>query len=86
MSGEGHSQQRRAWSRAERELIATYVSAQNGCRYFQTIHGAVAAHHLHGDEDLVAQVKRDFEHAILKLAAPAVLLSRWSHPAGSLRT
>ena len=34
----------------ERELIATYVSARNDCRYCQTIHGAVAAHHLGGDE------------------------------------
>ena len=30
----------------ERELIATYVSAENDCRYCQTIHGAIAAHHL----------------------------------------
>jgi uncharacterized peroxidase-related enzyme len=44
---------------AERELIATYVSAQNGCRYCQTIHGAVAAHHLAGNEALVVAVKHD---------------------------
>jgi len=43
----------------ERELIATYVSAQNDCRYCQTIHGAIAAHHLGGDEQLVAAVKAD---------------------------
>ena len=43
----------------ERELIATFVSAQNDCRYCQTIHGAIAAHHLGGDEDLVSSVKRD---------------------------
>ena len=36
----------------ERELIATFVSAQNDCRYCQTIHGAIAAHHLGGAEDL----------------------------------
>ena len=46
----------------ERELIATFTSSQNDCRYCQTIHGAVAAHHLQ-DEDLVVQVKRDFEKA-----------------------
>jgi uncharacterized peroxidase-related enzyme len=45
-------------SPGERELIATYVSAQNDCRYCQTIHGAVAAHHLQ-DEALVAAVKVD---------------------------
>lgn len=43
----------------ERELIATYVSAENDCRYCQTIHGAIAAHHLNGDEDLVLRVKAD---------------------------
>ena len=29
-------------SPGERELIATYVSSQNSCRYCHTIHGAVA--------------------------------------------
>ena len=47
----------------ERELIATYVSARNDCRYCQTIHGAIAAHHLGGDEGLVSSVKRDPEQA-----------------------
>ena len=50
-------------SRGERELIATYVSSLNGCRYCQTIHGAVAAHHLGGDEGLVLKVKNDFAEA-----------------------
>ncbi|MQA29187.1 MAG: peroxidase-related enzyme [Luteitalea sp.] len=49
----------------ERELIATHVSARNDCEYCQTIHGAIAAHHLSRNEDLVAQVKRDFEHAAI---------------------
>jgi uncharacterized peroxidase-related enzyme len=49
-------------SPGERELIATYVSSENDCRYCQTIHGAIAAHHLQ-DEQLVADVKRDFRHA-----------------------
>jgi uncharacterized peroxidase-related enzyme len=47
----------------ERELIATYVSAENDCRYCQTIHGAIAAHHLDGNEELVARVKADPEQA-----------------------
>ena len=42
---------------AERELIATYVSAQNDCFFCQTIHGAVAAHHLNGNDQLVMAVK-----------------------------
>jgi len=48
---------------AEREMIATYVSAQNDCFFCQTIHGAVAAHHLGGDEELVRSVKLGFENA-----------------------
>ena len=48
---------------AERELIATYVSSQNDCYYCQTIHGAIAAAHLNGDEELVREVKRDFMHS-----------------------
>jgi uncharacterized peroxidase-related enzyme len=45
-------------SPGERELIATYVSSLNDCQYCQTIHGAVAAHHL-ASEALVVDVKRD---------------------------
>jgi uncharacterized peroxidase-related enzyme len=44
-------------SPGERELIATYVSAENDCYFCQTVHGAVAAHHLSGNEDLVLQTK-----------------------------
>lgn len=51
-------------SQGERELIATYVSSENECRYCQTIHGAIAAHHLK-NEPLVVDVKTDFEHANL---------------------
>lgn len=56
-------------SRGERELIATYVSWQNDCRYCQTIHGATAAAHLDGDEELVRSVKSDFERAEVSLKA-----------------
>ena len=47
---------------AERELIGTFVSAQNGCTYCQSIHGAVAAYHLGAtaeQEDLVERIKCD---------------------------
>jgi uncharacterized peroxidase-related enzyme len=47
----------------ERELIATYVSSENDCYYCQTIHGAVAAASLNGDEALVKKVKVDFMNA-----------------------
>jgi uncharacterized peroxidase-related enzyme len=50
-------------SRGERELIATYVSARNDCFFCQTIHGAVAAYHLGGNEQLVLDVKENAERA-----------------------
>src|SRR5262252_2526291 len=61
-------------SPGERELIATVVSSENDCRYCQTIHGAIAAHHLNGDEHLVAQVKRDFERAPVSDKLKALLV------------
>jgi len=50
-------------SPGERELIATYVSSQNNCHYCQSSHGAIAAVHLDGNEDLVRRVKLDFHTA-----------------------
>jgi uncharacterized peroxidase-related enzyme len=60
-------------SPGERELIATYVSSRNDCYYCQTSHGAIAAHHLGGDEELVQQVKRDFEQAAVSDKLKALL-------------
>ena len=57
----------------ERELIAAFVSSGNECRYCHTIHGAVAAHHLHGDERLVAQVKADYEASPISPKLKALL-------------
>jgi len=57
----------------ERELIATYVSAQNDCYYCQTIHGAVAAAHLNGDEELVEKVKLNFAEADISEKLKALL-------------
>ena len=59
---------------AERELIATYVSSRNDCAYCQTIHGAIAAHHLGGDEELVRQVKRDVRQAPVSDKLKALLV------------
>src|SRR3984957_7633316 len=50
-------------SPGERELIATYVSSENDCFFCQTIHGAVAAYHLDGNEQLVLDVKKSAENA-----------------------
>jgi len=60
-------------SMAERELIATYVSSQNDCFYCQSAHGAIAAIHLDGDEDLVRQVKQGFESAEISPKLKALL-------------
>jgi uncharacterized peroxidase-related enzyme len=61
-------------SPGERELIATFVSSQNDCRYCQTIHGAIAAHHLGGNEDLVVQVKADPQQAAISDKLKALLV------------
>jgi uncharacterized peroxidase-related enzyme len=57
----------------ERELIATYVSSQNDCRYCQTIHGAIAARHLGGNEALVSNVKADAATAAISDKLKALL-------------
>lgn len=60
-------------SPGERELIATYISSQNDCRYCQTIHGAIAAHHLDGNDELVSAVKYDPETAQISPKLKALL-------------
>jgi uncharacterized peroxidase-related enzyme len=60
-------------TQGERELIATYVSARNDCVYCQTIHGAIAAHHLDGNEALVQSVKLDPEEAEVSEKMKALL-------------
>jgi len=50
-------------TQGERELIATYTSYLNDCYFCQTVHGAIAAACLNGDEDLVKRVKADFTTA-----------------------
>jgi uncharacterized peroxidase-related enzyme len=60
-------------SRGERELIATVVSSRNDCFFCQMIHGAVAAYHLGGDENLVTQTKLDSEQTPLTEKLKALL-------------
>jgi uncharacterized peroxidase-related enzyme len=50
-------------TKGERELIATFVSSRNCTHFCASIHGAIAAAHLGGDEALVKQVKTDFTQA-----------------------
>ncbi len=57
----------------ERELIATYVSSLNDCYFCQTVHGAIAAAHLDGDEELVRCVKSDFAIADISPKLKALL-------------
>ena len=52
-------------TQGERELIATYVSAQNNCHYCQSIHGAIAAAHEGGSEELTQSVKQDYQSAAI---------------------
>ena len=52
-------------SQADREMIATYVFFQNDCHFCQSAHGAVAAHHLGGNEKLVNEMKLNFEEAAI---------------------
>lgn len=68
-------------SMADRELIATYVSSCNDCYYCQTSHGALAAYHLGGNEELVLDVKRDFESAAIseKLKALMAIAGKVQH-------
>jgi uncharacterized peroxidase-related enzyme len=61
-------------SRGERELIATYVSSRNCTHYCHSIHGAIAAAHLGGDEALVKQVKTDFMQADISPKLKALLV------------
>jgi uncharacterized peroxidase-related enzyme len=61
-------------SMGERELIATYVSSQNDCFYCQSAHGAIAAVHLGGNEELVQQVKTNFEGAEISDKLKALLI------------
>jgi len=60
-------------SPAERELIATRVSYLNDCFYCHQSHGAIACHYLDGDEDLVQQVRTEYQHAAISEKLKALL-------------
>jgi uncharacterized peroxidase-related enzyme len=61
-------------TKGERELIATYVSSRNCTHYCHSIHGAIAAAHLGGNEALVKQVKTDFMQADISPRLKALLV------------
>jgi uncharacterized peroxidase-related enzyme len=58
---------------AEREMIATVVSARNDCYFCQTSHAAAAAHHLGGNYDLVDAVRADYQSAPVSPKLKALL-------------
>ena len=47
----------------DRELIASFVSSRNECKFCMTSHGAIAAHLPGGDQDLVEAVWHDYRSA-----------------------
>jgi uncharacterized peroxidase-related enzyme len=60
-------------SRGERELIASFVSSRNECRFCMTTHGAVAAHHPGCSDELVQDVWNDYAAADLSDKMKALL-------------
>jgi len=58
---------------ADREMIATYVSAQNDCYFCQHAHGAVVAYRLGGNEKLMNDVQLNFESAAISEKMKALL-------------
>lgn len=58
---------------AEREMIATYVSYLNDCFYCQQSHGAIVTCYLNDNNELIDQVKKDYEHAAISDKMKALL-------------
>jgi uncharacterized peroxidase-related enzyme len=58
---------------AEREMIATYVSAQNDCCFCQLSHGAAAAEHMGGNYELIDLVKSNYGAADISEKMKALL-------------
>src|SRR3954471_11075485 len=58
---------------AERELIGAHVSYLNDCFYCHQSHGAIAVCYLHGNAELVEQVKTDHLHADISEKLKALL-------------
>jgi uncharacterized peroxidase-related enzyme len=60
-------------SRGEREVIAAYVSALNGCAFCHNSHAAVASCHLGDDGKLVGSVVADADQAPVSPKVKALL-------------
>lgn len=57
----------------ERELIATYTSGLNQCKYCASTHGAIAKYQLNGDVQVVSDVLRDPSKAAISDKLKALL-------------
>ena len=60
-------------TRAEREMIAAFVSSRNDCQFCQLSHSAAAAHHPGGSYDLVTAVKENYQTAPVSAKLKALL-------------
>ncbi|MEP6682669.1 MAG: peroxidase-related enzyme [Parafilimonas sp.] len=58
---------------AEREMIATYVSYLNDCFYCLQSHGAIVSCYLNDNNELIEQVKKDFQQADISEKMKALL-------------
>jgi uncharacterized peroxidase-related enzyme len=61
-------------SRAERELIATYVSHLNDCFFCEQSHGALAQHYFQCDISFIENVKKDITTAEISDKLKALLV------------
>jgi uncharacterized peroxidase-related enzyme len=60
-------------TRAEREMIAAFVSARNDCHFCHASHRAAAAHHQGGDYSVVDAVRTDYQSAPVSAKLKALL-------------
>jgi uncharacterized peroxidase-related enzyme len=61
-------------SSRDRELIAAYVSSLNNCYFCQQSHGAAAAHHIGGSDELVGAVCSNPQRAEISPKLRALLM------------
>ena len=68
-------------SMGERELIATFVSAQNDCFFCQNSHGGYAQYFMGCDTDFIDRIKKDYLEADIpeKLKALLVIAESVTH-------
>jgi len=68
-----HTSGNEGFTSAERELVASFVSSRNTCRFCQTSHGAAAAHLHQGGQAVVDAVCDDYKTAPVSNKLKALL-------------